>query len=244
MPIEQTFFAIKPDALKYSVTGYILTMMSRTHLIYAASKVVRVNDILAREHYKEHEGKPFFEDLLKYIKGELHYKKEGDIEKDFPFASAYRRVVAFVYHGPNAVSEVRKAVGPTNPLEARKNDPGTIRAMGAVYTIEEGVEIYENLVHASATPEEAKREIQLWFSPEEFPPSLRILPTVESDRFFFLSPSGSLSESPEEGSLCIAAPGNILWEDDYNTLVAVLKGEAPPEEQNKAIAKYTLYKEG
>ncbi len=240
MNIEQTLFIIKPDALKYSVTGYILTIMSRTHLVYAGSKVVRVNDMLAGEHYSEHRDKDFFPDLVKYIKGELHYR--GVPEHEFSCTEEYRRVFVIVYHGPNAVQEVRSVVGPTSPIEARLESPGTIRAMGAIYDLEGGPirTLFENLVHASATMEEARGEIQLWFEPREIPEPLRIFPVVESKQYFFVSKDMEVTTDPEGKARCIASPGDAVWQDDYTALTDAASGKPDLNAVTRAAAKYML----
>ena len=144
--LEQTLVLIKPDGLKKSLTGNILTKLSETRLIIIGSKVVRVSRDLAEEHYKHLKGKPFFEDLILYIQGKYH-----DCE----------RVMALIYQGNNAIELVRSIAGATNPEEA---EPTSIRgAYGRITT--KGV--YENVIHASSSPEDAEREIKLWFRPEE-----------------------------------------------------------------------------
>ncbi len=240
MSIEQTFLIVKPDALKYSLTGYVLTIMSRTELIYAGAKVVRVSDLLAREHYSLLSHQPFFEDLVAYIKGELHYR--GTPRAEFPFTADYRRVLVIAYHGKNAVSEVRRVVGPTNPIDARQESPGTIRAMGAVYNVDDGPTptIFENLVHASATPEEAQSEIALWFEPREIPKPMRIFPVTESESYFFVTPDLAVSADPDGRGKCIVSPGDPVWESDYTALTSGLT-EAPDEGGiRRAAAKYFL----
>ena len=146
MAVEQTLVLIKPDGLKKYLTGNILSRMSETRLEIAAARIVRVSRELAEEHYSLLRGKPFFEELIKYIMGEFHER---------------RKVMALVYHGEDAILKVRKVCGATNPEEA---GPETIRgAYGRITT--SGV--YENAIHASGNAEEAEREIKLWFSPEE-----------------------------------------------------------------------------
>lgn len=146
MAVEQTLVLIKPDGLKKSLTGNILTRLSETRLEIAGARIVRVTRGLAEEHYAPLKGKPFFEELIKYIMGEFHER---------------RKVMALVYHGEGAIQKVREICGATNPEEA---DPASIRgAYGRITTSG----IYENAMHASANPEEAEREIKLWFSPEE-----------------------------------------------------------------------------
>ncbi|MCM8778209.1 MAG: nucleoside-diphosphate kinase [Candidatus Omnitrophica bacterium] len=144
--VEQTLVIIKPDGLKKSLTGNILTRLSETKLEIIGAKIVRVSRELAEKHYAHMRDKPFFEDLIKYIQGEFHGR---------------RKVMALVYWGEEAIRKVREICGATNPEEA---DPTTIRgAYGRITT--KGV--YENVIHASRDNQEAEREIKLWFSPEE-----------------------------------------------------------------------------
>jgi len=143
--IEQTLILIKPDGLKKSLTGNVLSRLSETKLDIVAAKIVRVSRELAEEHYTALKDKPFFDDLVKYIMGEYHKKK----------------VMALVYHGEGAIKKVRDICGETNPEKA---DSVSIRgAYGRITT--SGV--YENVIHASANPEDAEREIKLWFFPDE-----------------------------------------------------------------------------
>jgi nucleoside-diphosphate kinase len=143
--IQQTLVLIKPDGLKKSLTGNVLARLSETKLDIVAAKIVKVSRELAEKHYMQLKDKPFFEELLKYLMGEYHKKK----------------VMALVYWGEDAIDKVRKICGATNPEEA---DPVSIRgAYGRITT--KGV--YENVIHASTNPEEAEREIKLWFQPDE-----------------------------------------------------------------------------
>lgn len=143
---QATLILIKPDGLKKSLTGNILTRLSETKLEIVAAKIVRVSRELAEEHYKHLKDKPFFEEVIKYIQGELHGR---------------RKVMALVYWGENAITKCRQLAGATNPEEA---DPTTIRgAYGRITT--SGV--YENVIHVSANEQEAEREIKLWFQPDE-----------------------------------------------------------------------------
>lgn len=143
--IQQTLVLIKPDGLKKSLTGNVLTRLSETKLDIVAAKIVKVSKELAAEHYRELKDKPFFEDLLKYLMGEYHKKK----------------VMALVYYGEDAIEKVRKICGATNPEEA---EAVSIRgAYGRITT--KGV--YENVIHASANMADAEREIKLWFSPDD-----------------------------------------------------------------------------
>ena len=145
MADQQTLILIKPDGLKKSLTGNILTRLSETKLTIIGAKVIRPSRRLAEEHYQHMRGKPFFEELIRYLMGELHTP----------------RVMALVYHGEGAIEKVRAVCGATNPEEA---DPVSIRgAYGRITT--KG--IYENVIHASSNEPEAEREIKLWFGPNE-----------------------------------------------------------------------------
>jgi len=77
--LEQTLVLIKPDALKNSLTGYVLSQLSEYHtgLRFAGAKIVQVSSMLAEEHYEEHKGKVFFPSLLEYIMGVVHYPNES-----------------------------------------------------------------------------------------------------------------------------------------------------------------------
>jgi nucleoside-diphosphate kinase len=142
---QQTLVLIKPDGLKKSLTGNVLTRLSETKLEIVAAKIVRVSRKLAEQHYIMLKDKPFFEELLRYLMGEYHKKK----------------VMALVYWGDDAINKVRQICGATNPEEA---DPVSIRgAYGRITT--KGV--YENVTHASTNEAEAEREIKLWFQPDD-----------------------------------------------------------------------------
>ncbi|MCM8795593.1 MAG: nucleoside-diphosphate kinase [Candidatus Omnitrophica bacterium] len=153
---EATLILIKPDGLKKSLTGNILTRLSETKLEIVAAKIVRVSRSLAEEHYKHLKDKPFFEELIKYIQGELHNR---------------RKVMALIYWGEGAIKKCRELAGATNPEEA---EPTSIRgAYGRITT--SGV--YENVIHVSSDPQEAEREIKLWFQPDEI--IVNLYPTKE-----------------------------------------------------------------
>ncbi|MFC1667115.1 nucleoside-diphosphate kinase [Candidatus Omnitrophota bacterium] len=143
---QQTLVLIKPDGLKKSLTGNILTRLSESKLEIVAAKMVRVSKKLAQEHYKYMKDRPFFDELIKYIQGELHDR---------------HKVMAMVYWGEDAIKKVRRLAGVTNPEEAEAT---TIRgSYGRITT--KG--LYENVLHASTNKEEAAREIKLWFKPDE-----------------------------------------------------------------------------
>ena len=159
---QSTLVLIKPDGLKKSLTGNVLTRLSETKLDIVGAKIVKVSRELAEKHYIQLKDKPFFEDLLKYLMGEYHKKK----------------VMALVYYGEDAIQKVRNICGATNPEEA---DPVSIRgAYGRITT--KGV--YENVIHASTNTVEAEREIKLWFFPDdiivELYPTKQVKKTVET----------------------------------------------------------------
>jgi nucleoside-diphosphate kinase len=143
---QATLVLIKPDGLKKSLTGNILTRLSETKLEIIAAKMVRVSKGLAEKHYGHLKEKSFFNELIKYIMGELHDRK---------------KVMAMVYWGEDAIQKVRELAGETNPEEA---NPVSIRGQyGRITT--KGV--YENVIHASTNDIESEREIKLWFEPDE-----------------------------------------------------------------------------
>ena len=146
MDNQATLVIIKPDGLKKSLTGNILSRLSETKLKIIGAKIVKVSRELAIKHYAHLKDKPFFEELIKYITGEFYGEN---------------RVMCLVYWGKGAISKVREIAGATNPEEA---NPITIRgAYGRILT----TGLFENVIHASSSPEEAEREIKLWFSPQE-----------------------------------------------------------------------------
>jgi nucleoside-diphosphate kinase len=142
---QKTLVLIKPDGIAKSLTGNIITKLSEAKLEIAACRCVRVQEDLAHEHYKHLSDKPFFSELIKYIMGTYHKPK----------------VLAMVYFGEDALNKVRELAGATNPEEAVSD---SIRGKyGRITT--KGV--YENVIHTSSDPQEAEREIKLWFQPDE-----------------------------------------------------------------------------
>lgn len=137
MAIEQTLSIIKPDAVANNVIGKIIARFEENGLQLVAGKLIQLNDETASGFYAEHDGKPFFNDLKKFM-------TSGP-------------VFVQVLEGENAVQLNRDLMGSTNPQEA---SPGTIRADFA-YSID------ANAVHGSDSMKSAKREIEYFFSPEE-----------------------------------------------------------------------------
>ncbi len=232
----QTLVLIKPDALKNSLTGYILSQLAgfRTGLHFSAAKIVEVTRMLASEHYAEHRAKPFFESLLDYLMGIDHYPDEPEA----------RRVIAFVYQGPDAVSRIREICGPTNPHVARVQKPGTIRSLGTIVDVkdDEGkvVDIrMDNLIHASSSDADAEREIKLWFKPNDIPPKMNNYEVAESERYFFYK-DGRLLEAYEPGSVRLVAPSDAVWASDYEALVAIAEGRPSATSLESVAAKYMV----
>lgn len=233
--LEQTLVLIKPDALKNSLTGYVLSQLSEFHsgLRFAGLKVVCVSRMLAEEHYAEHRGKVFYPSLIEYIRGRIHY----------PDAPQKQRVIAIVYQGPDAVKRVRDLAGPTNPHDARQEKPGSIRSLGTVVPLTDAEgkiigERMDNLIHASATPEEAEHEIKLWFKPSDIPPFMRAFPVQQNEEEHFYYKNDKLFTQHEPGSTCVLAPGDVMWESDLETLCLISQGKPAPTTLQAAVAKY------
>jgi len=144
--IQQTLVLIKPDGLVRSLTGNILTRLSETKLEIVAAKITRVSKEIAEAHYYQLKDKPFYPELIQYLQGELHDR---------------RKALALIYWGEDAIARLRRLAGETNPEEA---DPVSIR--GSFGRIRSSG-LYENVIHASSSAEEAEREIKLWFQPDE-----------------------------------------------------------------------------
>jgi nucleoside-diphosphate kinase len=137
MAVEKTFSIIKPDAVAKNVTGEIVSRFEKAGLRIVASRMERLSEEKAKGFYAEHEGRPFFNDLVSFmISGP---------------------VVVQVIEGENAILRNRELMGATNPKEA---DAGTIRADFAE-------SIDANAVHGSDAPESAAREIAYFFSEDQ-----------------------------------------------------------------------------
>jgi|SRR5712691_1226190 len=131
--MDRTLILVKPDAFARGLTGEILARFERKGLRIVALQLKTMSPDLAKEHYAEHEGKPFFGELVEFI-------TSGPL-------------VALVLEGYEAVAAARQVIGATNPLEAA---PGSIRGAFAL-------EVGHNLVHGSDSPESAAREVGLFF---------------------------------------------------------------------------------
>jgi nucleoside-diphosphate kinase len=134
---QQTLIIVKPDAVQRNLAATILAVFERKGLRLAALKLMRIDRALAERHYAVHQGKPFYDGLVEFI-------TSGP-------------VVVGVLEGPNAIEATRNLMGATNPVSA---DPGSIRGTYAL-------EIGQNLIHGSDSPETARYEIDLFFRPDE-----------------------------------------------------------------------------
>ena len=131
--MDRTLILVKPDAFARGLTGEIIARFERKLLTIVAMKHMTVTTGLAEQHYAEHAEKPFFGDLVEFITG-------GPL-------------VALVLEGHEAVVAARQVIGATNPLEAA---PGSIRGDFAI-------EVGQNMVHGSDSPESGLREAGLFF---------------------------------------------------------------------------------
>ena len=131
--MERTLILVKPDAFARHLTGEIIARFERKGLSLVALELRTISRDLASQHYAEHAGKPFFEELVSFI-------TSGPL-------------VAMVLEGESAIVAARQVIGATNPLEATT---GSIRGDYAVA-------VGQNMVHGSDAPESAAREVKLFF---------------------------------------------------------------------------------
>ena len=174
---ERTLVLIKPDGVKRSISGKIISRFEESGLKIIGMKMIWANKELAENHYF------LDEDWAKeiYKKTKAGYDKDG---KNFPYKDHMDigktiqswnmdflmegPVIAIIFEGPHAIELVRKMIGSTEP---RSSMPGTIRgdfaSVESYAVADEGKRVLRNLIHASDSNETAKREIALWFSLEE-----------------------------------------------------------------------------
>ncbi|MBA3861754.1 MAG: nucleoside-diphosphate kinase [Actinomycetota bacterium] len=131
--MDRTLILVKPDAFERGLTGEIIARFERKGLRIVALRHMQVTEDLAKLHYAEHEGKPFFGELVDFI------------------TSA--PLVAMILEGHEAVKAARQVIGATNPLEA---ETGSIRGDLALA-------VGQNMVHGSDSAESAQREADLFF---------------------------------------------------------------------------------
>lgn len=131
--MEQTLVLIKPDAVERNLIGKIITLYESDGLKVIELNMKKITESFAAQHYKEHVGKKFYDELISYI--------------------TRSPLCAMVLEGEDVVERVRSINGATNPSEAQF---GTIRRCY-------GIDKTQNCVHASDSVEHAKQEISLWF---------------------------------------------------------------------------------
>jgi nucleoside-diphosphate kinase len=131
--MERTLILVKPDAVQRGLVGEVISRFERRGLRIVGLRLLHVDEALARSHYGEHEGKPFFDGLVAFITSSP--------------------LIAAVLEGPNVIAAARQSMGATDPKQAA---PGTIRG-------DFGIDLGLNLVHGSDSPESAEREIGLFF---------------------------------------------------------------------------------
>lgn len=134
---ERTLFLIKPDGVQRGLIAIILGRIEKKGLKIIGLKMMKVSENLAKKHYEEHVGKPFFENLVSFITSSP--------------------IIAIALQGPNVIELTRNMIGKTNPLDAL---PGTIRA-------DFGIEVGRNLVHGSDSPNSGIREVSIFFQDTE-----------------------------------------------------------------------------
>jgi nucleoside-diphosphate kinase len=132
--MERSLVLIKPDAMERGLAGAIISRLQGEGLKLAALRMLRLDRNLAGRHYAIHKDKPFFKDLVEYITS--------------------TPIVAAVFQGEGAVERIRKIMGATDPSKAA---PGTVRQ-------KYGLDVQRNATHASDSPENAEKEIALFFT--------------------------------------------------------------------------------
>jgi len=157
MANDKTLVIIKPDGLKKSLTGNIITALSETKLKIVGAKVVKVPRELAEKHYSKlkenliakqgkQKGEKLYENILDYLTGKFHTN----------------RVFAMVWSGEDAIEKLRNVAGETNPEKA-----DSISIRGKYGRINSETNVMENVIHVSDSVENAIKEIALWFNPDE-----------------------------------------------------------------------------
>ena len=137
MTQQKTLVLVKPDGVRKHLIGEVISRFERRGLTVSALKLMKISEAQAKFHYAEHDGKPFFGELVSFITG--------------------GPVAAMVISGDNAIKAVRGLMGATNPLDSV---PGSIRGDFAL-------DIGENIVHGSDSEESAAREIKNFFKADE-----------------------------------------------------------------------------
>ncbi|MGI6357268.1 MAG: nucleoside-diphosphate kinase [Bacillota bacterium] len=134
---ETTLVLIKPDAVRRGLVGRIIARLEDKGLSLSAARLLLMDEGMAREHYREHAERPFFPELISFI-------TSGPL-------------LALAVTGPRAIAAVRSLAGDTDPLQAT---PGSLRGQF-------GLQVGQNIIHASDCKEAAERELALFFQPED-----------------------------------------------------------------------------
>jgi nucleoside-diphosphate kinase len=135
--MERSLVLIKPDAMERGLGGTIISRLQQQGLKLRALKMLHVDEDLAKRHYAIHKDKPFFSDLVEYITS--------------------TPIIACVFEGEGAIDLIRRTMGATDPAKA---EAGTVRA-------DFGLDIQRNATHASDSEENARKEIELFFTDDE-----------------------------------------------------------------------------
>jgi nucleoside-diphosphate kinase len=135
--MERSLVLIKPDAMERGLGGTIISRLQQQGLKLLALKMLHIDKELAEQHYAIHRGKPFFNDLVEYITS--------------------TPIIACVFEGEDAIDRIRRVMGATDPARA---EAGTVRA-------DFGLDIQRNATHASDSLENARKEIELFFTEDE-----------------------------------------------------------------------------
>jgi len=140
---------IKPDAVERGLTGQVIARLEAKGLKVVAMKMIKVDNKKAKKLYEVHKGKPFYNDLIEYA-------MSGP-------------VVTFILEGEDAVKELRQVIGATDPSKA---EPGTVRR-------DFGLTVLRNVIHAADSPENAEREMRIFFKKSEIL-SYELKPRIKS----------------------------------------------------------------
>lgn len=135
--MEKTFLMVKPDGVQRNLIGEIVSRFEKKGFQLVGAKLMVISKELAEKHYGEHKERPFFGELVDFITSSP--------------------VFAMVWQGEGVIATARNMMGATNPQESA---PGTIRG-------DYGVQVSQNIIHGSDSPESAEREINLFFNEEE-----------------------------------------------------------------------------
>lgn len=135
--IELTFSMIKPDAVERGLTGQVIARLEAQGLKVVAMRMIKIDNKRAKKLYEVHKGKPFYDGLIEYAMSDP--------------------VVTMILEGEDAVRRLRQVIGATDPSKA---EPGTVRR-------DFGITVLKNVIHASDSPENAEREMRIFFKKSE-----------------------------------------------------------------------------